>query len=168
MISSAFTEKQTPVKPRVELLHYESHSAPQRLAVGDVIRCKDFERGFLYSDNRLTVAWPVDSNSHRDYQVEAGKGQYADDASRGTALFLINQISLSTAEGPDDMAYGEHRLGRDVSAIRLSNDFYLLDEEIQFSLDEELSLCRPQSEIEVMGFVQLPVTWNVGNPETTA
>ena len=131
-----------------------------RLAVGDVIRCSDFERGFRTNDGKLLVAWTLDSKSHRDALVRSSRGMYADDPSRGKALFIIKQVLLKQTDGPEDVCPGEHRLGRAIVAARLSDNLSILQEQVEFELDEPMCLCIPDSKIEIIGFIKFPVVWS--------
>ena len=84
------------------------------------------------------------------------------DRSRGVAAFLVARIELETNDGPDDVYPGERRLCRKVQCIRLGDASVLIEnaEEIYFTLDEPMSVIRPDEEaIEILGYATLPIRW---------
>lgn len=137
-------------------------SAPHLpLAVGHVIRCPAFATGIKWKtapDDPIMVAWQ--SASHVDYYLQSGQADCANDPARAQARFLVFSVSLVEAEGPDDVFPDSQRYARDVVCVRLDDDlsFSAKSERIRFSLNEPMSIAQPQeSQIEIVGFVQLPI-----------
>jgi len=150
--------------PQVVLSQYAVRPTPSRLAVGDVIRCQDFRVGLRWhqSPGEILVGWR--DRHYRDYHAQAGNGVAADDDSRAAAAFLVIRVELTESEGPDDVCPGNHRLSRDVWCVRLDAGlgFSAASERIRFSLDEPMSVARPdEAAIEVLGWAELPVSWDV-------
>ena len=136
---------------------------PIRLAVGDVIRCSQFKLGMrskVEGIEKLSVAWPDMSwlksyEQHDSYEIDV-------DDNRGTYLYLVVSILMVEVSGPDDVA-PYPRLSRDVKCVRLDEKGWIYpdSENIQFNLDEGVSLARPDhEEIEIVGFAELPIVWN--------
>ena len=150
------------ISRRVAVSHYERLSSPLRIAVGDVIRCPAFSSA-VWLDSELLI---VVEQSWADYQLKVGRVRPANDASRARAPFLVESMILIEGEGPADVAPGNHRLSREVRCLRLTEDYGLSpkSERIRFNLDEPMSVTRPKAgSIEVIGFAQLPISWNEGS-----
>ena len=145
----------------VVICKYESLNRPRRIAVGDIIRCSDFEFGFQFTGcNQIAVAWH--SQYYPEYHAKNGNGIIMNDRSRGIATFLVARIELETNDGPDDVYPSERRLCRKVQCIRLGDASVLIEnaEEIYFTLDEPMSVIRPDEEsIEILGYATLPIRW---------
>ncbi len=148
-------------KCEVVLLKYDQSSIPARLSVGDIIRCSRFRWGLRNPDAELSVGWSKSSDAQ--FWVKQYGWQESHDPSREVSAFLVVSIKLDEALGPQDVELNNHRLGRVVECLRLTDDFILEPsaERIKFYLDEPMSLIRlkEQEEIEVLGFAEFPISW---------
>ncbi len=148
-------------KCEVVFRKYDQPSIPARLSVGDIIRCSRFRWGLRNPKAELSVGWSKSCDVK--YWVKHYGWQESHDSSREEAAFLVVSITLDEAIGPQDVELNNHRLGRVVECLRLTDDFILESsaERIKFYLDEPMSLIRlkEQEEIEVLGFAELPVSW---------
>jgi len=150
--------------PRVVLREYTRLADPFKLAVGDIIRCDQFRLGLRRAcdaSGEIVVAWK--DESYPAYHASVGNGTLAHDASRGLAPFLVTAITLVEGTGPDDICPWNHRLSREVDAVRLERDFAVpkTTERVRFNMDEPMSVVRPQpGTIEVLGFAELPISWD--------
>jgi hypothetical protein len=103
-----------PISRRLVVRQYNRLLSRPRVAVGDVITCRDFSSG-VQLPSKLIVAMPRSWAECYVY-VQAGNAKHADDASRASAPFLVVSTVLTEGIGPDDVAPGNHRLSREVSA----------------------------------------------------
>jgi hypothetical protein len=152
--------------PQVILMRYASRSPDARLAVGDVVRCADFQWGFRPLDpaRPLIVAWLEAWRPRPEDPPERWGGTAAHDASRGQALFLITSITLRHDETPDDVEPGNHWLARSVHATRLADDLTFGDdsERIAFMMNDRMSVTKTtEDRMEVVGYADMPIMWFV-------
>jgi hypothetical protein len=146
---------------RVSFKRYIERPPDARLSVGDVVRCREFEWGSRPRDASLplTVAWHP---NWRPYVEQSGWDTVANDPTRGEAPFLITSIVLNHGSGPDDIDREANWLARSVTAVRLSADLAFTgeSERIAFSIGDPMSVAKvEESQLEVLGHVELPITW---------
>lgn len=152
-----------PAIRKVQVQTYVTASDPRRLAVGDVIRCVDFQLGLRCAADPDLVVVGWQDGSYPDYRASTGRGQLAHDPSRATAPFLVSSVSFVEGEGPDDVLPGNHRLSLDVRWLRLTDDYCLVadPEKVRFSLHEPMSVAQPPvSRIKLLGYAELPISWD--------
>lgn len=151
---------------KVEVLQYEGSRSPYRIAVGDVIRCSAFSNCFLFKNPIRSLSGKLwvwsGSESHVRNREQNGEGFKNIDQSRAQASYIVEQVAMSVSDGPHDLYPNQYRMSRDVSCLRLTDEFGLpeIPERICFSLNEFMSLCWiDETEIEVLGYANLPIIW---------
>ncbi|HNB22489.1 MAG TPA: hypothetical protein PKZ32_08735 [Candidatus Melainabacteria bacterium] len=151
---------------KVEVQPYEGARLPYRIAVGDVIRCSAFANCFLFNHPIRSLSGKLwvwrSSESHLRYREQCGEGVGDVEPARAKSTYLVEQIKMTVGDGPHDVFPNQYRMSRDVSCLRLTDDFTLPEKEerICFSLNEAMALCGIQeSEIELVGWATLPIVW---------